>query len=393
MKICLVHEEYPEETNFGGIATYQKRMAFALKKLGHDIIVISRALQEEQDYIEDGIRIIRLLRNNTGSLYDDYFQYRIKVADVLKKLIADKEIDIIECPDWGAEIINYVNERKVPIVVRLHTPLCVWKKYNNSGIKDDLDNYMLEWEKYCILNADFITSCSNLLLDELAPFYSFKSNDIKVIPNPANTKDFYPMKSCHNSKVILYCGSLEQRKGVDILAKAIPIVLETLNDYDIKFVFIGEDTYRNDKSILMSDYIKSLLPKKFHSNIDFLGHVENKLLNKFYNLARIGVVPSRFDNLPYVAQEQLLTELPVIASDNTGVKEMIVDGDSGYLFKSGDYIDLAKKIVMVYSNWDKSLLVGKKGRLEILKKHSSDIIAKNMEKLYLEVIHDFKREK
>lgn len=26
MKICLVHEEYPEETNFGGIATYQKTM-------------------------------------------------------------------------------------------------------------------------------------------------------------------------------------------------------------------------------------------------------------------------------------------------------------------------------------------------------------------------------
>lgn len=24
MKICFVHEEYPEETNFGGIATYQK---------------------------------------------------------------------------------------------------------------------------------------------------------------------------------------------------------------------------------------------------------------------------------------------------------------------------------------------------------------------------------
>lgn len=27
MRICFVHEEYPEETNFGGIATYQKLMA------------------------------------------------------------------------------------------------------------------------------------------------------------------------------------------------------------------------------------------------------------------------------------------------------------------------------------------------------------------------------
>ena len=39
MKICLVHEEYPEETNFGGIATYQKAMAEELAKEGHTVYV------------------------------------------------------------------------------------------------------------------------------------------------------------------------------------------------------------------------------------------------------------------------------------------------------------------------------------------------------------------
>ena len=34
MRICLVHEEYPEETNYGGIATYQKAMAEVLVKEG-----------------------------------------------------------------------------------------------------------------------------------------------------------------------------------------------------------------------------------------------------------------------------------------------------------------------------------------------------------------------
>ena len=35
MKVCLVHEEYPNETNFGGIATYQQRLAESLvKKIG-----------------------------------------------------------------------------------------------------------------------------------------------------------------------------------------------------------------------------------------------------------------------------------------------------------------------------------------------------------------------
>ena len=42
MKICLVHEEYPKETNFGGIATYQKILSRELSKLGHQVTVIKR---------------------------------------------------------------------------------------------------------------------------------------------------------------------------------------------------------------------------------------------------------------------------------------------------------------------------------------------------------------
>ena len=35
MRVCLVSEEYPEETNFGGIATYQKNVAEELVKKGY----------------------------------------------------------------------------------------------------------------------------------------------------------------------------------------------------------------------------------------------------------------------------------------------------------------------------------------------------------------------
>ena len=44
MRICLVHEEYPEETNFGGIATYQKTMAEELVK--QEMIIYAIAEKE-----------------------------------------------------------------------------------------------------------------------------------------------------------------------------------------------------------------------------------------------------------------------------------------------------------------------------------------------------------
>ena len=40
MRICFVNEEYPEETNFGGIATYQKLMCEELVRQGHTVYVV-----------------------------------------------------------------------------------------------------------------------------------------------------------------------------------------------------------------------------------------------------------------------------------------------------------------------------------------------------------------
>ena len=71
MKICLVHEEYPEETSFGGIATYQKNLAETLVKKGHEVTVVCRGLKENSEKLINGVRVIRLFVENTESIYDN----------------------------------------------------------------------------------------------------------------------------------------------------------------------------------------------------------------------------------------------------------------------------------------------------------------------------------
>ena len=133
MRICLVHEEYPEETNFGGIATYQKRLAEEYVRQGHTVYVIARALQKDQHYVENGVDITRIFVEQTTDQIYNYVEYRRRVAIELKKLQDKKLIDIIEVPDWGAESILFEEDRKVPLVVRLHTPLLVWLKFNKNN--------------------------------------------------------------------------------------------------------------------------------------------------------------------------------------------------------------------------------------------------------------------
>ncbi len=389
MKICLVHEEYPEETNFGGIATYQKLMGKYLKQLGHEVTIITRSLIKNHEYYENGIRVIRILWEKDKNKIKDYKLYRKKVAKKIKELVKNNEIDVIETPDWGAETTEYFDNRKIPIVVKLHTPLCIWQIYNKSGLEKNLNKLMLKWEKHIIMNADTVISCSHLLLEKLEKQYSdLDYSKIKIVPNPYNNKiclNHYE----HNSNIILYVGSLEQRKGVDVLAKAITEFLKNC-DKNAIFRFIGKDTDRNDKHISMIDYIKDIVPKEFHKNLEFIGHVKNSELEKYYAEAKIGVIPSTFDNLPYVAQEMLLTGLPIVASDNTGVKEMIEDNISGILFKNLDFQDLSKKLIDLYDNDKKRNLISKNARKHIIKIHDPLKIVQTMEKIYKEAIYEFK---
>lgn len=382
MKICLVHEEYPEETNFGGIATYQKRLALALKNRGHEVTVITRALYGEREYTEDGINIIRISKNDTDNKVKDYEEYRLKIKDIINDLVKNNKVEVLEVPDWGAEAIFYQRDRKIPMVIKLHTPLCVWAEFNKNGLGDGIQDEMLKWEDEAIRSADYLISCTQILKDLVLEKMDLEESKIEVVPNPGNINDFYPMTPFHQSKTILYCGSLEQRKGVDVLAKAIPLVMDKLNDKDIKFCFIGKDTTRNELGISTIEFIKNIIPEEYHSNIEFLGQLPNGDLNVHYNNARIGIVPSKFDNLPYVAMEQLFTEMPLIASDNTGVREMMVNNESGLLFRNDDHLDLANKIIYLYENPNIAQKYGKAARNRMLELYAPDHIAKIMEKIY-----------
>ena len=388
MKICLIHEEFPEETNFGGIATYQKLISEYLKQLDHEVTVITRSLTNDQEYYENGIRVVRIFWKKNKNKNKDYKSYQKKKKKKIKELVKNNEIDVIETPDWGAETIEYFDKRKVPIIVKLHTPLCIWQIYNKSGLGKKLNEHMLKWEKHIIMNADKVISCSHILLEKLEKQYlDLDYSKIRVIPNPYNKKEFQRNYN-HNSNIILYVGSLEQRKGVDILAKAIPEFLKQC-DNNIIFKFIGKDTNRNDKNISMINYIKDIVPKEYHKNLEFIGHVKNSELEKYYDEAKIGVIPSTFDNLPYVAQEMLMTGLPIVASDNTGVKEMIEDNKSGILFKNLDFQDLSNKLIDLYNNDKKRDLIGKNAREHIIKIHDPIKIAQAMEKIYKEAIYEF----
>ena len=249
-----------------------------------------------------------------------------------------------------------------------------------------MHNQMISWEIEQLRKADSIISCSKLLKNIVKKDVKRK---IDIIPNPVNLEHFFPLNIRQNSERILYCGSLEYRKGIFIFVKAIPLIIEKLGE-NIKFDIVGKDSFYNNNNNKMSELIFENLPQKYHKNVVLYGFVNKEILNRMYNEASVGVIPSLFDNLPYVAMEELLTELPIVISSNTGITSELKHNNSAIIFKNGNYKQLAKKVVKIYKNKKIANLIGKNGRKFILEKYSPEKIADVMINKYKKVIKNFK---
>lgn len=382
MKICLVHEEYPEETNFGGIATYQKNVAEEYVRQGHSVVVIAKGLKTNRHYFENGVEIYRIYIKPTNNQIEYYTTYREKVAILLCQLQSEG-IDIIEVPDWGAEAILFEPYRNIPLVVRLHTPLKVWLKFNRNNF-GEITNQLIEWEQQALLNANLITCCSNILKTLICKNFPVEAKDILVTPNPANLTNFYKNEKINKTNSLLFVGSLEERKGVIVLAKALNIFFRKYPN--VKCYFAGKDTTRNSENISTKEYIKQIVNGKYINNLEFLGQMPNFALNEYYNKCNVAVFPSLFDNFPYVTLEAMSTGIHVVGSKNSGMVEMLNDNKS--LYVPPNYKDLAKKLINKYKLSQKEKYnFSNINRVKEL--YSPESVCTKMIKLYKQTIENY----
>ena len=79
--------------------------------------------------------------------------------------------------------------------------------------------------------------------------------------------------------------------------------------------------------------------------IEFVGRIDQP--EEFIAQSDIFVLPSLFEGFGLVLLEAAAAGIPAIAANNTAMAEVVVDGESGLLFATGDSRDLAEKIEMV----------------------------------------------
>src|SRR5256712_6729651 len=110
--------------------------------------------------------------------------------------------------------------------------------------------------------------------------------------------------------------------------------------------------------------------------------LEDHDLVNLYNEAAVFACPSVYEPFGIINLEAMACETPVVATRVGGIKEVVVDGETGLLVPPGDPVRLGKAITKVIEDPKLAARMGKAGRKRVLQHFTWDRIAEKTLKLY-----------
>lgn len=156
-----------------------------------------------------------------------------------------------------------------------------------------------------------------------------------------------------DKKVVGVVGRLREEKGQSVLLKSMKIVIKELPDTVLLVVGDGPDR-RNLESAANAMGINGC--------VRWLGQRDPDEVVELYSIMDVVAVPSLFEGFGLAAVEAMAAGVPVVSSKVDGLSEIIKHKETGYLIPVGDYHELAKAVIQVLSNSEKSKEMGNKGR-------------------------------
>lgn len=211
--------------------------------------------------------------------------------------------------------------------------------------------------KRTLLGVDRVIAVSQALKDTMVGL-GIPQERVSVIPNGVDPGKFAPMskqearEALHlsNHRLILSVGNLTENKGMDLLVKALHILVYQRCRSDLRLAIVGDGPCRQ----ALADLVVSL---NLLDHVILVGSVPHHELNRWYSAADVFCLASAREGLPNVVLEALACGVPVVATPVGGIPEVISSERVGLLAQR-DERHLADTIAMALDrNWDRNTLV------------------------------------
>jgi glycosyltransferase involved in cell wall biosynthesis len=209
---------------------------------------------------------------------------------------------------------------------------------------------------------------------------------IKIIPCGINAKHFGSVTKetarqnlgiAPQSKVILYVGRFDPRKGIETLVKACAKLPQPFQLYLVGGSREGGSDSEEQQRI--RSLVKAL---GLEQVTVFTGQVSQEQLPAYYAAADVCVVPSYYEPFGLVAIEAMAAGTPVIASDVGGLRHTVIHNKTGLLVSPCNPNALAVAIWELFSQPAQRQAYGQAARQWVQSRFSSAAVAGKIQELY-----------
>jgi glycogen synthase len=396
MKHLLICREYPPAP-IGGIGAYVLNVSRLLAESGETVHVIGQLWKGAEDAREEqcnGKLVIHRVpyrnwktlfmgrphsampRGISRSLFNTEFpplSFSWQASLLAERLIMAEGIDLIEAQEYEAPLYYFQMRRALgqcpqqplpPCLVHLHSPSEFIARFNDWKLDSPAMTIAKRLEEYSIAAADGLLCPSRFLARQAERNYRLAEETIHVIPYPiGEIRQIERDQDTWENGTICYAGRLEPRKGV---LEWIPAAVAVARRYpNTRFEFVGRNSLGSNP-VNGDDILRRLVPPDLRYRFLLRGEQDKSSLGILLGRARMAVVPSRWENFPNACIEAMASGLPVIATREGGMVEMIRDGHTGWLADEATPKGLSEALVRALETpWDHVARMGQEAARDI----------------------------
>jgi glycosyltransferase involved in cell wall biosynthesis len=303
--------------------------------------------------------------------------YPFYILRNLKKIFCfTKDIDLLLISASGPISVLLIwfmkiQRKKVIIFIRSDIRELIKAKDHNTFMLDIFANWIESSFEKSVKNNSSITAFA--FGDDIFNRYSKFSNSVISAASSrfemshiiSSDELSFNDTSCVN---LLYVGRLSKGKGLNLLIETVSM----LKSNRFKLTIIGDGDIKDELVLL----VKNL---GLNEKIIFKGYIPfGERLFKEYSHYDVLILPSFSEGLPQVILEAMARGVAVVASGVGGIKDLIKDGENGYMFDPGDKSTLLNILEEILAG-DLPLLNIRRNGLTTAEKFSFE---KQAEKIY-----------
>ena len=309
------------------------------------------------------------------------------------------DADIVHCHTWYSHFGGILAKKNygIPLVITVHSlePLRPWKREQLAGGYD----FSLWVEKTALEMADAIIAVSGETKRDIERLFAVDPARVQVIHNGVDPDQYRKVDSSGavqrfgvdpGKPYLLFVGRITRQKGIVHLVRAIQFMDP---GFQIVLCAAAPDTAEIAEEMKTAvEQAKTERPGVIW--IDEM--VDQKTACELYSHAAVFCCPSIYEPFGIINLEAMACETAVVASAVGGIKEVVVDGETGFLVpleqrKESPFEatnpekfarDLAARINELMKNPQLRAKFGKAGRKRVEEKFSWSTIARKTKALY-----------